>query len=185
VNIRRVTNKDIPLILKWFDDEEINYFIQSPQFTYSAKELEKRNEDITKRLFFIIETKKGIPIGFILLSNIQWEHRNSEVGVAICEKKYRNLFFGVDTFITFFDYIFNTLNLHKIYGIIVEYNDVHIRLAERGGLKREGVLREHYFRDGKYYNGYFYGMVKKDYLEVKEEIDKYYAENIHVIRKQK
>ena len=40
------------------------------------------------------------------------------------------------------------------------------------GMKKEGVLRDYYFKNGKYINGWAYSMIKSDYLEQSIEKEK-------------
>jgi len=46
------------------------------------------------------------------------------------------------------------LNLRKIYGYLIECNEVSKKMLENLGFIYEGVLRKHIFYDGKYNDVY-------------------------------
>ncbi|MFR0818984.1 MAG: GNAT family N-acetyltransferase [Mediterraneibacter gnavus] len=58
--------------------------------------------------------------------------------------------FGSDAVITFTDFCFTRLNLHKVYLHVFESNKRAIRCYEKAGYKVEGRLVEHHFSNGKY-----------------------------------
>jgi RimJ/RimL family protein N-acetyltransferase len=171
INLRRPTRADIPKLLEWQGEEEI-FHLGAASRLQSEKELEREISNPSSRpnrLLFIIETRESAPIGYIQLHTIRWKDRNGELGIVIGEKEFWNKLYGVDTYTAFLDYAFNTLNMHKIYGVVAEYNERHIRLIEKAEGKKEGTLKEHLFRDGKYYDMYIYGFLKSYYQETKKK----------------
>ncbi|MEW6680507.1 MAG: GNAT family protein [bacterium] len=167
--LRRASKIDIPKILQWEANYEIFHLIGMPKLT-SPEALEEEINQVSispNRLLFIIETENGSPIGYLSLWNIRWKDRNAYLELVIGEKEYWNKIYGANVYLLILEYAFNVLNLHKIYGEVVEYNKRHIRLIENGGAKKEGVLKEHIFKDGKYYDMYIYGFFKRDYEKTK------------------
>jgi RimJ/RimL family protein N-acetyltransferase len=57
---------------------------------------------------------------------------------------------------------FCKMNLHKIEVSIAKNNEKSIKLFEKFGFQKEGVLRESLFKDGKYEDICLYGFIKKD-----------------------
>jgi RimJ/RimL family protein N-acetyltransferase len=49
-------------------------------------------------------------------------------------------------------YAFETLNLNRIWLNVYEYNQRGVRAYEKVGFRREGVLRQDTFRDGRYWD---------------------------------
>ncbi len=169
VVLRRASKIDIPKIVKWQADYEI-FHLSAMSELISVENLEQEISQVSSspwRLLFIIETEKGIPIGYLSLWNISWKNRNAYLELIIGEKGYWNKIYGANVYLLILEYTFNVLNMHKMCGEVVEYNKRHIRLIESGGGKREGVLKEHLFKDGKYYDVYIYGFFKRDYEEAK------------------
>lgn len=61
---------------------------------------------------------------------------------------------------TILKYGFDEMNLHRIEGYVAEYNTASIKLLEKFDFQKEGVMREHYFVDGKAENSVVYALLK-------------------------
>ena len=59
---------------------------------------------------------------------------------------------------------FKTLKLHRIYLDIDPQNERSVAVAERAGFRREGILRQAFFRDGEYLDSVFYAMLYEEWL---------------------
>jgi L-phenylalanine/L-methionine N-acetyltransferase len=59
----------------------------------------------------------------------------------------------------------NWLNLSRLELEVFTDNEPGIRLYERFGFKREGVLRQYAFRDGAYADAYLMGRLRAEWLE--------------------
>ena len=54
---------------------------------------------------------------------------------------------------------FSELRIHKIVGDNDADNPASGRVLEKAGFKKEGVFKEHYFRDGKYVDVIHWGII--------------------------
>ena len=61
------------------------------------------------------------------------------------------------------DKAFGEWGLNKVYLNVLESNLRAIRFYEKCGFKREGLLKEHIYKDGILANLCLYGMLKYDY----------------------
>ena len=61
------------------------------------------------------------------------------------------------------DYGFNTLNLHKIISDSFKDNQAIVKLSLKLGLTQEGLLREHYYHQGKHRDAIQFGMLKEQF----------------------
>ena len=61
------------------------------------------------------------------------------------------------------DYAFNTLQLHKLCGQALDFNEASIRFHKRLGFKKEGVLEQHHFDGQKYYDVICFGLLASEY----------------------
>ncbi|HEX8523603.1 MAG TPA: GNAT family protein, partial [Tepidisphaeraceae bacterium] len=57
-----------------------------------------------------------------------------------------------------------SLELNKAYIETLETNTIIARGVERMGMTREGLLRDHVCRDGKFLNVLFYGITATDWF---------------------
>jgi RimJ/RimL family protein N-acetyltransferase len=61
------------------------------------------------------------------------------------------------------EFLFSSLNAHKVIAITRDTNLKSIKLIERLGFRREGHLRESGIQDGKRYGLLYYGMLKSEF----------------------
>lgn len=169
VRLRAIEKKDLKKLRDWRNDPDVK------KFTREYRELSMQNqlqwlESLAKdrnTIMFAVETKKGKLIGCTGLTYIDWKNRKAEVSIYIGDKKYRKRGYGTDTLNTLMKYGFEELDLHMLFGEIFEYNEANIRLFEKCGFKRDGILRHRLYRDGKYWNSIFYSVLEDEWKKMK------------------
>jgi RimJ/RimL family protein N-acetyltransferase len=65
------------------------------------------------------------------------------------------------------DYAFMTLNLNRIQLHVCAENTPAIKIYERVGFQKEGVLRQAMFRKGNYVDFWVMGILRSDWLKQK------------------
>ena len=100
----------------------------------------------------MIETLCGDkPLGTVGLYNIDWRNRHCEFGrFFLCEEDLRGKGYGKEALELILDFGFNHLNMAKIYCTTYVDNLRTLGLYESVGFRRDGLLRQHIFRRGKY-----------------------------------
>jgi len=83
--------------------------------------------------------------------------------MQIGEKEYWGRGYGTDTMITFLDYLFNELGLHRVYLRVQSYNTRALKCYEKCGFIQEGVLRHHCFTRGKHYDELLMGILRDEF----------------------
>lgn len=177
--LRKMEEKDLPILTQWFGDEEFHLYLQGNPLT-SNNEIKKQVSDLSgndkyiygSEINLIINTHLGEGIGLVRFQNINWKSRNLAFSIFIGHKKYQNHIYGADILLAAMCFSFNELNMHKILGNIYEFNDRSIRIAERGGAQREAVLRKHTYKDGRYYDMYVYGLIRSEFKDILKEAEK-------------
>lgn len=73
------------------------------------------------------------------------------------------------------------MNLHRLEAEVIETNSASIKLIEKFGFKKEGVLREAKFQNGKFIDIYRYGLLRSEYKnkEMKNEINDVSSRCVH------
>jgi ribosomal-protein-alanine N-acetyltransferase len=60
-------------------------------------------------------------------------------------------------------YVFRQWKLHRLEAVIEEGNESSVKLAERLGFKREGLMRESEIKNGKRINLMLYSLLTSDW----------------------
>jgi RimJ/RimL family protein N-acetyltransferase/acyl carrier protein len=70
------------------------------------------------------------------------------------------------------DYAFNVLELNRIHGVTMSTNLRTIESISAAGMAYEGTAKEHYCKDGKFIDGWRYGMTRSMYESQQSTIGK-------------
>jgi len=100
------------------------------------------------RVTMMIEAPDKTPVGLVHLVGVDWVSRVAEFGILIGDKGVRGKGVGRDATKLMLEYGFRTLNLNRIWLRVTQGNAAAIRVYERLGFQREGVLRQAFFADG-------------------------------------
>jgi RimJ/RimL family protein N-acetyltransferase len=109
------------------------------------------------------ETKEFI--GYVAASKIDYINSNAHVGI-IFHKNGRGKGYFREASILFYGYLFNEINLHKVYSGVLTYNDIAIENDKKIGFKVEGIMKEHIYQSGKYHDVYMVSLTAKDFFSV-------------------
>lgn len=102
-------------------------------------------------------------IGYIDLDDIVWNNGVCWLAVAIGETVNRGKGYGTEAMHLALKFAFHEINLHRVQLTVFSYNERAIRLYEHIGFQREGVYREALSRDGRRYDSYLYGLLKREW----------------------
>jgi len=153
---------------RWLNDKEVTkyqnkgVFYNTPEKQFSY--LLEMKESSTDVLFGIYFDKKHI--GCVALHNIDWINRSAKIGILIGEKSYWNKGIGKKAWNIITQYGLFILNLHRIYADIFEENEASLKVAKASGFKEEGIIRDKYYKNGKYYNAVLLSVLKDEFIEV-------------------
>ena len=66
------------------------------------------------------------------------------------------------------EFAFQTINLHRVEAYVTPKNDASVRVLEKAGLVREGLLRELLFINGEWVDHYMYALLQQDYKKAND-----------------
>lgn len=90
-------------------------------------------------------------------------HARAELGYAITDESLMNKGYMSEALLPILHYGFEEMKFNRIEAFIGQFNSPSIRLVEKFGFQREGVLRGHYCKNGKIEDSLVYGLLKSDY----------------------
>jgi diamine N-acetyltransferase len=154
VFLRAAELEDARILSVWLNDRESNQNLDIiyPVSKRYADSFVAEGDEYNGKKIYIIDNEDRKPIGLITIDNIKWEYRNCELGIVIYDKNQRNRGYGKDALETIINFIFDEMNMHLIYLKVFEENKAAIHLYNSLGFEMEGILRDRYFKSGKYIN---------------------------------
>lgn len=167
IYLRTLERSDLENVLSWINDASIA-IPMGIDYPKSKKEQDiwysRLLRDRAKKVFAIVSKKNNLHIGNLSIDQLDYRIRKARVSIFIGKKKFRKCGFGYDALITFLEYCFNHLNLHRIYLEVNCDNKVAIALYKKCGFKKEGMLRDDEFVNGKYINRFVMSILDYEFV---------------------
>lgn len=154
----------------WFEDidivEHTSHGIRP--YTKTAQQSFLADIKIGERMVWAIIRKfqnDRLYIGHACLQSINLIYRSAEFAILIGNKRCWGKGHGFSVADLIFNHGFNALNLNRICLGTADSNIGMRRIAEKIGMRKEGVLKQALFLNGKYHDLIQYGILKKDWGE--------------------
>jgi len=156
---------------QWINDPEVTHFLQVGSFPQTDDELtsyyEKCLSSNSVVFFAVIEESTGKHIGNAQIYDINWIHRTALRGVVLGDKKCWGKGYALEIIKLLNTYTFEYLNLNKLISSTCADNAAIQKLNTKAGCTQEGIGRQEFYRDGKYYDRVYWGILKSEYLDQK------------------
>lgn len=107
----------------------------------------------------------GHCIGSAGFHHISYEDHSATYRIGIFDVNYHAKGIGTEATNLLLEYGFKTMKWHRIDLKVLEYNHRGIRCYEKCGFKRDGVLRENAYIEGKYYSDIIMSILDYEYNE--------------------
>ena len=166
VYLRPFEPEDAATLKQFINDPEVTRTLTAyrPYSLQQEREFIERNGKSETDIILGITTRADDKlIGTAGLHRINWRDRNADFGIAIGAKDEWNKGYGTDATRLIVKYGFETLNLHRIGLRAYEHNGRAQRAYEKAGFRKEGVLRQDAYREGRYWDTVMMGILRSDW----------------------
>lgn len=189
VYLRMFREDDYILINKWRHDIDIQRLVSAP-YRYVSLEIEKQwvaskmssnKTDVYLAICVKSEEMQEQMVGYTSINDIDYVNRKAHLGgILIGEKKYHNGVVVYQAGLKMLELAFDHLNLNRLSAsCLVEHKTSTIQIQARG-FKLEGMYKQAIFKDGMYHDQYIFGILKEDFVKMREE--GYYKFNTYMNR---
>lgn len=162
-----VSMEDVPKYTSWLNDFEVAV---STTLYSRLIDIEVENAALTELKqgyhFAVRLIENNELIGNVGLNDVDFLHRNAELGIIIGNKSYWNQGYGQESINLLLDFTFNLLNIKCVYLKVYEYNKPGINLYEKIGFKNSGRIRKAEEINGKRYDILFMDILAEEYKSV-------------------
>lgn len=168
VELRCLTPADGQAILTVFGDPEVMRFWSSPplrDLTAAARFIEQVRDLFGSRQLFqwgICLRETNEVLGTCTLLNVVRAHRRAEVGFALGRSAWGQGF-ATEALELLIKFSFEKLDLHRLEADVDPQNERSLRLLERQGFRREGLLRERWHHLGETQDAIFLGLIRREW----------------------
>ncbi len=168
LRLRRALPNDVPALFALHSDPHVMRYWSTPAYTdiAQAQALFQRNDrGVTAGEFcywVMVLRDDDRLIGNCTLFSINPANRRAETGYALRSDHWRKGY-ATEAMRLVLDYAFEHLLLHRIEADVDPRNSGSIRLLERLGFRREGLLRERWQVGGEITDSAIFGLLADDY----------------------
>lgn len=172
ITLRHVTESDLPILTKIAADfvarGEFNPSrITSPQTIRKRFQDNGFSTDDFEQLLICNESNEVI--GDVVHFQAKRYSTAREIGWLIYEPANRNLGYATEAVAALVDYLFKSFPINRIECSAATENHASIRLAEKCGLIREGILRGLVFVKGVYMDNVLFSILRSDWEHGQEK----------------
>ena len=164
--LRPLERADAAVLLPWVNDPEVTRHL----LLHRPVNL-KAEEDYIDHLY---ESEQDVHLGIVVretdrlvggcaLHRIDAKNRCASLGIFLGAKDAWGHGHGTEATRLLVGYAFETLNLNRVWLHVFEDNERAIRCYEKVGFKREGLLRQDYYRAGRYWNTIVMGILREEW----------------------
>jgi len=166
VTLRHVTEPDLPLLVKVSGDAVARGEFNSSRIT-SPHAIQKRFDEngysSDDHEMFLICNESETVIGDVVHFQAKRYSTAREIGWAIYDPENRNRGYATEAVTALIDYIFKSFPINRIECNTATQNFASIRLAEKCGFIREGVLRGIIFVGGVHLDDVVLSILRSDW----------------------
>ena len=170
IGLRAVEKQDLELLRNWRNNTDFRRnFREVRELSLTDQEHWFDGLQKTKHInfmFIIIDLQSNEAIGAAGLLYINWINRSADFSFYIGKNQTYigedNL--SIEAVKLLIDYGFKNLNLNKIWMELYEFDIKKIDFfTKKFGFKKDGLLRENCFEDGKYWNSLIISLLLSEY----------------------
>lgn len=168
VYLRALEPEDLPYFRQWYNDPEIR-----GQIGEVLPECRKGSEDWLQRVyadkdrvwFAVVRKEDNKVIGETGLLRMYPTWRTTDLTLIIGDSEARGKGYGSEVMQMMLEYAFGYLNFHRVSIGVVGFNEKALRFYEKTGFRREGIQRDGYFYNHRYYDFVMMSILEDEYRQ--------------------
>lgn len=164
--LRAIESGDNQMLLDIINDSETEALVAGNSWPLSMesqlKWYSRLENDSSVLRCTIAEKETNAPLGTLILNEIDYKNGTGHIHIKMAKGDARGKGYGTDAIKTILKYSFDELRLNCIFANILSFNTASIKLFEKCGFKRDGVLRARVYKQGKYIDEYSYSKLASD-----------------------
>jgi RimJ/RimL family protein N-acetyltransferase len=168
IYLRPLESADAEVMVTWVNDPDVTrtLYQHRPTSIQSEREFIDRVSRSDHDVVLGIMTRADDRfIGVTGLHAIDFKNRKAVFGISIGEKGEWDRGYGSEATALMVEYAFDTLNLNRVTLQVYGHNRRGIKVYERAGFQREGVLRQDNFVEGQYHDTLTMGILREEWTK--------------------
>ena len=161
---------DLEMVMNWRMSEHVTEYMNTdPVLTLENQKCWYDMLVASDQMYYWIVEVDGVPCGVINLSDIDRSNKRCGWGYYVAVKKLRSFELAASLEMSLYDYAFDVLGLNKVSGDTFCENRASVEMHKLCGCETEGILKEHIYKNGKYYDVYVQSMLAEKWRSIRDD----------------
>ena len=172
VVLTTVERSELKQLMAWRNNPNLRkHFREYRELNMTAQELwfeQKVLNDPSTMMFSIRRSTDNKLLGCCGFGYINWVHRHADLSLYIGwnEAYIDDKGYAEDACKILLNYGFKELCLNKVWTEIYEFDKKKQKLYDKLGFQQDGLLRENYFYNGRWWGSRILSLLAREYLKV-------------------
>jgi RimJ/RimL family protein N-acetyltransferase len=165
VYLRPLEREDAPVIVPWFNDPEITrHLLRHLPISLRDEEafIDGKGREPDAVVLGVALKQDDRLIGVAGLRHFNHQSRQASFGITLDKREWEKGY-GTEATRLLVGYCFETLNLNRVWLHVYEHNGRGIRAYEKAGFRKEGVLRQDQYREGRYWDTVVMSILREEW----------------------
>lgn len=173
VYFRAFEEEDAELIYQWMNDDELKKMSVGLNRRMCKDEalewVKARMHHNNYQVFWAICARDSNKmIGYACLTDIHYINSSANFsGIVIGDRDYQDGLAWIETYLFIYEYVFERLNLHRLYGTAINEHKSTILIRSVMFSHTEGIMRDAAFKNGRYYDVSISSVLSNEYFHHK------------------
>jgi len=172
IYLRPVEKEDAAILQKWRNDPHMRGLLayRPPCTEEDVVKWIERMSAGDNVFLGIVNKEDDKLIGIVNVGSVDRLNRSAEGGIAIGEPEFRSAGIGFEVSVAMLDFVFDYMNLHRLYVTAHGYNEISLLLTKKLKFVEEGKQRDAILRRGKYHDLIVLSLLEDEWREVKKTL---------------
>lgn len=147
-------------------EEMISFFGFDEQGFEKYKEMHEKGMEtyqISFLFFLLISKQTNLPIGECGFHTWNKKHNRAELFYSLRADEHKRKGFMTEAIPVILRYGFEQMALHRVEALIAGWNEPSLKLINKYGFTKEGIMREDYFENGKHEDSICFSLLASEY----------------------
>lgn len=169
VKLTKLREEDLNMVAKWRMLPEITkYMYTDPVITPESQKKWFDSIENDESVKYWIIVADDVKVGLICLTNIDYKNRRCYLGHYIADESARGKGLARILECNIYDYAFYNLKLNKFCSEVLAFNKKAVFIHEKFGSEIEGILKQHIYKNGVFYDVVCMGITKEKWDNIKK-----------------
>lgn len=169
VKLRKINENDLEMVMNWRMLPDVTkYMYTNPKLTIENQKKWYEKSLISKTdKYWIIQLEDGVDVGLLSLNYIDMQNKQCAWAYYLADMRARGKGLGRILECNIYNYVFEKMNLNKLWCEVFKFNDKVISIHEKFGSKIEGEFKDHILKNGEFHDVVRLAIRKPEWEEIK------------------